>query len=283
MFLDLDDFKDINDTLGHSVGDELLVAVSARLSTVLRDGDTVGRLGGDEFVLLVEDASLSVGVEVVAERHPRSPAYAVRDRRVSHSPLRAASIGVAAWRSIHARGVASRRRHRALSGQGGRQEMCGGLRSLRCRPLSRTSAICTRTCIAHSKRAVLPPLSADDRSSDECVHRGRGATALASPAAGRRRARRHHPRAREERPHRPRRCVGAQEACRQGAAWQAQGHHFSVSVNMSAKQLERDRIVDDVRACPFAERVRSTLLVLELTETALMSNIEETIARLTRL
>ena len=68
MFLDIDDFKDINDTLGHEAGDQLLAEVATRLTGILREADTVGRLGGDEFVVLVEGASLVAGAEAVADR-----------------------------------------------------------------------------------------------------------------------------------------------------------------------------------------------------------------------
>src|SRR6202011_3805318 len=68
LFVDLDDFKVVNDTMGHSVGDELLVAAGTRLSAVVRDSDTVARLGGDEFALLIEDVADSSTVDAFAER-----------------------------------------------------------------------------------------------------------------------------------------------------------------------------------------------------------------------
>jgi len=66
LFLDFDDFKDINDSLGHDAGDRLLVTLSARLARVLRPGDTVARLGGDEFAVLLEDLSHPSSAEAVA-------------------------------------------------------------------------------------------------------------------------------------------------------------------------------------------------------------------------
>jgi diguanylate cyclase (GGDEF)-like protein len=67
-FIDLDNFKDTNDSLGHEAGDKLLCATAARLTHMLRSADTVGRLGGDEFVILTEGSSLADGPMFVAER-----------------------------------------------------------------------------------------------------------------------------------------------------------------------------------------------------------------------
>lgn len=68
LFIDLDDFKAVNDSLGHPVGDELLVATSDRLLTCLRPKDTAARLGGDEFAVLIEDLEGETQATGVAER-----------------------------------------------------------------------------------------------------------------------------------------------------------------------------------------------------------------------
>ena len=68
LFIDLDDFKTVNDSLGHSAGDQLLVTVSRRLAACLRPGDTAARLGGDEFAVLIEEVTGEDDAPMIAER-----------------------------------------------------------------------------------------------------------------------------------------------------------------------------------------------------------------------
>jgi diguanylate cyclase (GGDEF)-like protein/PAS domain S-box-containing protein len=93
MFLDLDRFKSINDTLGHAIGDELLIEVARRLKASVRDSDTVARLGGDEFVVVLPALRSVEDAEVVAKKILASlgAPYELSGKPVRTSP----SIGVA--------------------------------------------------------------------------------------------------------------------------------------------------------------------------------------------
>ncbi len=92
IYLDLDRFKGINDTLGHHVGDKLLRAASSRMQSALRDNDTLGRLGGDEFLILAEDINDSNDAEKIAKKLLRTidQPFGIDTHRISIST----SIGI---------------------------------------------------------------------------------------------------------------------------------------------------------------------------------------------
>ena len=125
LFLDLDNFKDVNDDLGHAIGDELLRLVAARLGHCLRVEDILARLGGDEFAVLLEGIATPEQAAEVAQRMvgavsaPFGPGRACGDGRRQRR-----------YRPIHkhrrgrtARAAATAGRHSALPGQG-RREGC---------------------------------------------------------------------------------------------------------------------------------------------------------------
>lgn len=93
LFLDLDRFKVVNDSLGHTIGDQLLVAVARRLEGSLRNGDTVARLGGDEFVILLEDIQgINEATNIVNRLQQKITAPILLD---GHEVFITASIGIA--------------------------------------------------------------------------------------------------------------------------------------------------------------------------------------------
>jgi diguanylate cyclase (GGDEF)-like protein len=123
MFVDLDDFKEVNDSLGHEAGDRVLVAIAKRLRVCLRPADTAARLGGDEFTVLLEDVEDAQGAVRVAERIleelQTSVTFGELERVVG------ASIGIALGEGTHDRpGDLLRKADLALYRAKGRGKAC---------------------------------------------------------------------------------------------------------------------------------------------------------------
>jgi len=97
LFIDLDQFKTINDTFGHAAGDSALRLVVIHMGRQLRDGDIMARIGGDEFVLLLQGTTI-LQAELVAKRLSQEIAAATTSALNSHFTTMV-SVGVAEWRS----------------------------------------------------------------------------------------------------------------------------------------------------------------------------------------
>lgn len=95
IFVDLDNFKYVNDTLGHDAGDELLLQIVSRLNSIIRESDTLSRMGGDEFVILVENISYEEDIGALAQKivDTISPSYTIHKTAVFTS----ASVGVSVF------------------------------------------------------------------------------------------------------------------------------------------------------------------------------------------
>jgi diguanylate cyclase (GGDEF)-like protein len=283
-FIDLDNFKDANDSLGHDAGDKLLQAVAARLTGMLRASDTVGRLGGDEFVVLVDGVVPEPGPAMMAERIREALREPFRVEGYDALPITVtASIGIATGHRDSAQELlrdADIALYRAkAAGRNGfaifepamqsavvdRLELRTDLDSalslgqffLLYQPIVDLDSLEVRGVEAlirwrHPQRGIIPP---DDfipllEESGQIIEVGRWVL---------------------------------HEVCAQATRWQRLGHRITVSANVSMRQLESDRLVGDVEEALLRSRLDPRWLTLEITESTLMRDARVTVSRLQHL
>ena len=283
LLLDLDDFKKINDTLGHQAGDLLLQIVAKRIVGCLRTLDTVARLGGDEFVILLEEISGAAGVKRIARKiiDAVSEPVLIEGSKVHVG----ASIGACIYpddgidTTILFKNADTAMYRAKAAGKNICQFFDAELAQQALKRLSIESDL--RDAIPGELFLLYQPQA--EISSDRIV----GVEAL---------VRWRHP---------LRGVVGPVEfipiaeeigkinqlgewvlltACRQAARWYHEnGLALRVAVNVSAQQMAQDSFVDVVESIVRECRIPPSLLELEITESLLMSNVEKTIATMQRL
>ncbi len=281
LFVDLDNFKDINDSLGHDAGDKVLQAVAHRFVGILRESDTVGRLGGDEFVVLAEGASLGAGPEMVAERLHDALREPFRIEGYDSVSLTVtASIGIAGGQR-HSASELLRDADIALY----RAKALGKHRSALFQPEMQTAVLDRieldadlRNALAEEQFFLLyqPVFDLDhvNVSGVEALVRWRHPVRGVVP---------------------PDQFIPMLEdsglivevgrwvlfeACRQAAQWHRRGFALSMSVNVSMRQLEIHAFVDHIKEALSVTGLDPTTLVIEITESTLMRDADATVRRL---
>ena len=283
LFLDLDGFKVVNDSLGHSVGDTLLRAVGERLKNCVRDGDTVARLGGDEFTLILTTLSSAEDAAVVAQKvlDALQEPFHLSGRAVHVG----ASIGITTYPEdgadvenlvkhadtamYHAKHLGKNRYHfftRELNRR--------VLEQLHLEADLRRALDAGEISLAYQSRVHL---TSGRMTSVEALarweHPGRGpiSPAVFIPLAER-----------SGLIHKLGRIVLVQ-ACRQAKRWQLAGKPVRVAVNLSVKQLQQPGLAAEVAAVLTETGLEARWLELEVTESAAMTDVETNIETLTEL
>jgi diguanylate cyclase (GGDEF)-like protein len=281
LFVDLDNFKVVNDSFGHAVGDELLCAVAARLTAVLRESDAIGRLGGDEFVVIASELSLASGPQLIAERLLEALSHPFKLAGAGETPLNVtASIGIAsgdrATASDLLRDADIAMYQAKWDGRHGYVAFESGMQTAVQARLELEMDL--RTALDNDEFFLVyqPTFSLQDMrpTGMEALIRWNSPTRdVVQPddfiglleetgmivAVGK---------------------WVLREACLQGVRWREAGHPITVAVNVSAKQLDGDEFVGEVEQILLETGLDAGLLTIEITETALMRDAEATAARL---
>jgi diguanylate cyclase (GGDEF)-like protein/PAS domain S-box-containing protein len=284
LFIDLDGFKLVNDSLGHLVGDQFLVAIASRLEANLRPGDALARLGGDEFAVLIEDFATPDEVCLVAERLQRSLVEPISlDGRELYA---SASIGVVlGGTQYHTVDDVLRDADIAMyrakgAGRGGYQLFD---------PLMHANAVHRLTLETELRQAVereefsvyyqpIVRLSSSEITGLEALARWTRPDGRKVPPSE------FIPVAEETGLIVPLTCFVLREACRQGAAWQrAFDRSIGVSVNISSRLFGRTDFVEQIERTIAESGIRPGTLHLEITESTLLNSADAVQANFERL
>jgi diguanylate cyclase (GGDEF)-like protein/PAS domain S-box-containing protein len=286
LFLDLDEFKRVNDSLGHGAGDDLLVAVASRLLNATRGCDTVARLGGDEFAVLLANVVSVVDAVTVADRITASLRAPVRLDRGEVTV--GASIGIAcasdgdgAEELLRNADVAM---YRAKHGGRGRHEVF--------EPSMYADVVNRLEVEAELRHAVEQLEVANEfcvlyqpivELSDGEVNGVEALVRWMHPRRGMVSPIQFIPTAESTGLIVPLGRWVLREACRQAAAWQhlrAADAPLTITVNISGRQLQDPALVTDVAAALADSGLSPYNLVLEITESVIMQRTDETLGAL---
>ncbi|HEY4189033.1 MAG TPA: EAL domain-containing protein [Candidatus Limnocylindrales bacterium] len=284
LFLDLDNFKDVNDALGHPAGDRLLTAVAERVQSCVRGGDVAARLGGDEFaILLLDDPDLGAAVTVATRL---IAAFAITFPVMGQDLKCSASIGIAAalGPTDHADDLL---RNADVAMYTAKQ--AGKNRFAVFEPTMHAAIVARHAMSTELSHAV------DDGEIDVyyqpvlslATGMTYGVEALARwrhPTRGFVEPDEFIPLAEESGAILALGRAVLFEACREAAPWRGDnGEGISLTVNLAAAQLAQETFIDDLVDILRSTGFPASRLVLEMTETVMFTDTQTTIARLTAL
>ena len=285
LFLDFDRFKLVNDSMGHMVGDQLLIEIANRLQTSVRPGDTVARLGGDEFTILLEDLNSPDEAELVAKRLLRDLARPFKF--LSHHVYITASIGIALSTGRYEQPEellrdADTAMYRAKALGKARYEIF--------EKAMHTAAVNQLRIETDLRQAIERKELSLDYQPIVCLGSGKimGFEALLRwqhPSRGAISPQEFIAVAEETGLIVPIGQWVLEQACKRIGSWQEryQLHSLYVSVNLSAKQFLQLDLVDHVQGALARADLSSNSLKVEITESTVMENVDGAISMLRRL